>query len=106
MVRTRQRALAKLAIAALVVLITIGCVVTVYVVTEKYESIHDPVKKGDTFAVRCFLLRRADVNAKNGFATLCYIRIAFRGLRSSSCYGTATDTSDRRRRGSRSRARF
>ena len=52
-------------IAALVVLVFIGFVVTVYVVTEKYESLHEAVKKRDAFAVRCLLLRGADVNAKN-----------------------------------------
>ena len=53
-------------IAALAALVGVLVpVVTVYVVTEKYASIHDAVKKGDTFAVRCFLLRRADVNAKD-----------------------------------------
>ena len=53
------------AIAALVVLAFIGFVITVYVVTEKYDSLHDAVKKNDILAVRCFLMRFADVNAKD-----------------------------------------
>ena len=52
-------------IAALVVLAFIGFAVTVYVVTETYESIHHAARSGDTFVARCFLLRRADVNAKD-----------------------------------------
>ena len=51
-------------IAALVVVGSIGCVVTVYVVTERYDSLHEAVEEGDTFAVRCFILRLADVNEK------------------------------------------
>ena len=62
---TTRISFALAAIAALVVLGSIVCVVTVYVVTEKYDGLHDAVEKGDTFAVRCFLLRGADVNAKN-----------------------------------------
>ena len=50
------------AIAALVVLLFIGFVVTVYVVTENYYDLHDAVENADVFAVRCFLLRGADVN--------------------------------------------
>ena len=52
-------------IAALVVLVFVGCLVTVYVVTRNYESLLDAVEKGDTFAVRCFLLRGADVDAED-----------------------------------------
>ncbi len=39
-------------IAALMVLVAVGSIVTVYVVTEKYESLHEAVEKGDTFAER------------------------------------------------------
>ena len=56
------------AIAALVVLAFIGFVITVYVVTERHGSLHNAVQEGDVFAVRCFLLRRADVNAKGQWA--------------------------------------
>ncbi len=64
--------IALAAIAALVVLFFIGFVVTVYVVSEKYESLHVAVWKGDAFAVRCLVLRGADVNAKgeNGLTPL------------------------------------
>ena len=62
---TTRISIALAVIAALVVLFFIACVVTVYVVTEKYESLHEAVQEGDAFAVRCFLLRRADVNAKD-----------------------------------------
>ena len=63
------------AIAALVVLVFIGFGVTVYVVTERYESLDEAVMKGDAFAMRCLLLRRADVNEKdddNGCTPLHY----------------------------------
>ena len=51
-------------VAALVVLMTIGSMVTVYVVTEDYEDWLVAVQQGDTFAVCCFLLRGADVNVR------------------------------------------
>jgi len=68
--------IALAAIAALVVLVTIGSIVTVYVVTERYESLHEAVKKGDTFAVRCFLLRGADVNVKEHDCTVLHAAAA------------------------------
>ena len=58
--------IALAAIAALVVLSFIGFGVTVYVVTENCESLHEAVEEGDVFAVRCFLLRGVDVNAREG----------------------------------------
>jgi len=59
--------IALAAIAAIMVLVTIGGIVTVYVVTEKYDDLHEAVKEDDIFAVRCFLLRGADVNAKDEY---------------------------------------
>ena len=70
------------AIAALVVLAFIGFGVTVYVVTERYESLHQAAKEGNTFAVRCFLLRGADVNAKaNGGMTPMHSAVLYRHTR-------------------------
>ncbi len=66
------------AIAALMVLVgVIVPVVSIYVVMEKYESLDEAVKKGDTFAVRCFLLRGADVNEK-GIEVLRPLHLAAR----------------------------
>ncbi len=50
---------------AIALLGSVASVVTVCVVTEKYDSFLDAVRKGDAFAVRCFLLRHMDVNAKD-----------------------------------------
>ena len=63
-------------IAALVVLVTVGGLVTVYVVTEKYESLHHAAGKGDLFAVQCFLLRGADVDARSSILGLTPLHIA------------------------------
>ena len=73
------RFLTTRAMAALVVLVSIGGVVTVYVVTEKYESLHYAALNGDMFAVRCFLLRGADVNAKEGMVGTPLHRAVRRG---------------------------
>lgn len=51
-------------VAGLVVLCVIATAVTALVATRKYENLRQAAKKGDLFAMHCFLWKGADVNAK------------------------------------------
>ena len=63
--------------AALVFLCVIGAVVTIHVVTKKYDALHEAVYQKDVFAVRCFLWKGADVNAKVDYGwTLLHVAAA------------------------------
>ena len=62
--RITRTKIALVSIATLLGIAFIGCIVTSYVVTNDCDGLHDAVKKKDEFAVRSFLLRGEDVNAK------------------------------------------
>ena len=76
--RSRWVTRISIALAVIAVLMVIAGiivpVVTFYRAIAKYERLHDAVEEGDTFAVRCFLLRGFDVNARDsmGFTALHY----------------------------------
>jgi len=55
-------------VAGLIILFVTVALVTIHVVTANYVALQNAALKGDMFAVRCFLWKGTDVDAKGGFS--------------------------------------